>query len=200
MCSEIAPEPENERHFVAGEGGPSRIIESGFYSVILEGKVSLFREDFCDNPQVALHETLHALGFDHSKDRDNIMYPVTNCQQTLDDEIVDKINELYVQRPLADLEIENIGANKSGKYLNFEIFIANVGLVKAEEVFVSVLVEGENIKSFSFDELDLGFRKSLSVTNLKIPRKSNEIIFFIDYDNKIEELSEDNNQVVLRVA
>ena len=40
LCSEVAPKPEERGHFIAGEGGPSKIINTSVYAVILSGKVS----------------------------------------------------------------------------------------------------------------------------------------------------------------
>ena len=34
LCSEIAPDPEQEGHFIAGEGGPNKIINATKYSII----------------------------------------------------------------------------------------------------------------------------------------------------------------------
>ena len=74
-CSNVAPEPNEQGHFVAGEGGPSQVINTSIYSVILVGKVSLYRSEKCEEPKVALHEILHALGFDHTGNISSIMYP-----------------------------------------------------------------------------------------------------------------------------
>ena len=38
LCSEIAPSSENKDHFIAGEGGPSEIVDTGLFYVILSGK------------------------------------------------------------------------------------------------------------------------------------------------------------------
>src|SRR3989344_6683226 len=65
-CSEISPTPQEEGHFVAGEGGPSEILNTTLYAVILSGKISLYRDDECKQPKIAPHEILHALGFDHN--------------------------------------------------------------------------------------------------------------------------------------
>ena len=55
LCSDIAPKPEEEGHFVAGEGGPSEVINNTNFAVIFSGRVSLFRANECDEPIVAIH-------------------------------------------------------------------------------------------------------------------------------------------------
>ena len=112
-CSDITPEPTQKDHFVAGEGGPTLVINTTVYAIILEGKIALYRHEICDEPQIALHELLHALGFDHNSNSKSIMYPITNCAQELDDYIVQTINQLYSVPSRGDLLIEEIDANKS---------------------------------------------------------------------------------------
>jgi len=82
--------------FIAGEGGPTRIIEAGEFNVILHGKVLLIRDSKCERPNIALHEILHTLGFDHSDNPNNIMYYLSKCKQTIGSDIPELIHELYV--------------------------------------------------------------------------------------------------------
>jgi hypothetical protein len=42
-CSNVAPEPNEEGHFVAGEGGPSVIVNATRYAVIMLGRIGLYR-------------------------------------------------------------------------------------------------------------------------------------------------------------
>ncbi len=193
FCSDIASKPEEEGHFIAGEGGPTEIINASKYAIILAGKISLYRPENCDKPQVAIHELLHALGFDHNNNEESIMYPVTNCNQELDQDIINEINSLYSDLSYADLLIEDLQANKSGRYLNFDIIIANYGFRKAENSTLSLKVGDSVINSFNVGKLDIGSKKSLSVSNLKIPRSTQEIIFEIKSSQP--ELSKANNVV-----
>ena len=193
FCSDIAPKPEEERHFIAGEGGPTEIINASKHAVILAGKISLYRSENCNKPQVAIHEILHALGFDHNSNEKSIMYPITNCNQELDQEIISEINSLYAEPSYADLLIEDLQANKSGRYLNFDIIIANYGFRKAENSTLNIKVGDSVINSFNIGKLDIGSKKSLFVSNLKIPRNTREIIFEIRSSQP--ELSKSNNVV-----
>src|SRR3989344_7859555 len=124
LCSEIPPEPEQEGHFIAGEGGPSKIINATKFSIIEEGKISLYREEKCDEPLVAIHEILHALGFDHNNNKNSVLYPVTSCREKIDDYIVDEINRLYSIQSLPDMAIERASVKKKGAYMDFSMTIA----------------------------------------------------------------------------
>lgn len=200
VCSNVSPEPDQEGHFVAGEGGPTRIINTSLYAVILEGKFSLYRDDKCDTSHIALHELLHVLGFDHNNDPGSILYPTLNCDQILDQYFIDEINRLYVVSAKPDLKIQNVNATKSGRYLNFNINIINQGLVDTDNVVLGIYADGDFVSEFDLDEINIGSIKTLNVQNARLPsRFIKEITFFVDRENIIDELIEDNNQIELVV-
>ncbi len=194
-CSNLAPEPAQEGHFIAGEGGPSLFLNSTKYSIILKGEVALYRADSCETPQISTHELLHALGFDHNKNQDSIMYPITNCKQNIDKYITDEINRLYGEPSLPDLEIESLEANKSGRYLNFEVTIANIGLKNMKNSTLQVSTNSEIVENFDIGELDIGSKRHLSVKNLRLPKNSGNIDFIVK-TTQIE-LDKKNNQVTI---
>lgn len=197
-CSKISPKPEEEGHFVAGEGGPSLIINASRYSVIKTGQIALYRADNCDNPQIATHELLHALGFDHNNNEKSIMYPITGCEQEIDEDIIEEINRIYSQKPFGDLVIEEVEADKSGPYLNFEIIVSNYGLKSITNSTLKVIVEGGVIKAFNLGEIDIGTKKTLTIQNLRIPRSATEITFAVE--TKEQEIKSDNNSVNIKVV
>lgn len=199
-CSEIAPEPSERNYFVAGEGGPTEIVDSQLYAVILSGKISLFREEKCERPIIAIHEILHALGFDHSDNPRSVLYPTLNCNQQIEESTIDEINKIYSVQGLADLKIEEIEASKSGPYLTFRIEVLNQGLRKAENVMLSVYSEGEVRSDFELGDIDVGTRKVLTVENSRIPRGATEVTLVVDRENAIDEINQNNNEVKLVLA
>lgn len=201
LCSDISPEPEQRGHFVAGEGGPTRIINTSLYAVILEGKMSLYKEDRCETSHIALHETLHVLGFDHNQNPESILYPTLDCDQKVDQYIIDKINKLYLTPGAPDLAISDVSASKSGRYLNFDISITNQGLKNATGVILTVLSDGEEVGEFDLEMVGVGSTKTLNVQNVKLPsRSSSKVTLSVDKGNDIIELAESNNEVELSVS
>lgn len=200
LCSDISPEADEENHFVAGEGGPSRVINSTLYSIILEGKVALYREGNCDNSNVAIHEILHALGFDHNNNPKSILYPTLRCDQEIDQEIIDSINNLYDVDSLPDLIFDEVNATKSGRYLNFHMEVLNRGLKEAKTVTVGIYADGQFIEPFELKDISVGAKKIIDVQNLKVPLNGKTIEFVIDYDSQISEIYEDNNKIVLNTV
>lgn len=197
FCSQIAPEAERKGYFVAGEGGPTEVINNSIYGVILSAKVSFFREEKCDSPTIALHEILHALGFDHNNNPSSIMFPTLDCDQTLDDSIVADINRLYSVSSAPDLRFSEVDASKGGRYLNFDIKVINQGLKSADDVSLHVFADDKLVREFDLQRVDIGVSKTLEVDNLKTSRSAHEITFIIDYRDEIDEIFENNNKATL---
>lgn len=197
MCSNIEPSAEQEDHFIAGEGGPVQIINTTNYAVILAGKVSLYRPDSCEKPQIATHEILHALGFDHNSNTKSIMYPYTECDQIIEQEIIDEIARIYHEDALPDLVIETVKASKAGRYLGFEAVISNQGIEDSEGSELIVIIKREEVKTIEIGSLEIGVRKILTITNLPVSRNTEEITFSVQTDE--EELGKENNQVELLI-
>src|SRR3989344_2181684 len=65
-----------EGRYLGGLGGIDEARLNERFKIIGHGRVILEKSEKCFN--VVLHETLHALGFCHSTNQNNIMYPVEN--------------------------------------------------------------------------------------------------------------------------
>lgn len=186
MCSEVFLESKEKGHFIAGEGGPSEIVNTTNFAIILNGRIALYRDEVCDEPKIAIHEILHALGFDHHNNSESILYPTTGCNQEIDREIIEDINRLYSFDSLPDLAIEQLEANKTGRYLNFDINISNIGLADSAGASLEVYAGEERVANFTIGALEVGMRKILSVQNVRLPRSSGVIIFTVKSDDSAE--------------
>lgn len=196
LCSKL-PEPtqEQKNYFIAGEGGPTSVINTSLYAVIFNGSISLFREESCEQPLIAIHELLHALGFDHSQNKKSIMYPISDCKQVITQEIINEINQLYQGISLPDLRIEKVTATKSGRYIGFNITVLNQGLQDINQAQLVLTANNENVKTFELNEIEIGTSKFLTVSNLAGPRTFNQLTFQVISTQP--ELSLENNQVTL---
>jgi hypothetical protein len=198
MCSEIAPEAGEAGHFIAGEGGPSEIISTSNYAVILNAKISLYHKEECDEPKIAIHEILHALGFDHYNNSMSILYPITGCEQQIDSEIISDINKLYRTESLPDLVIDSIVANRTGRYLNFDINVSNEGLQDSKGADLGIYSGNDRIANFTIGKLEIGTKKMMYVQNVALPMGSDTIAFVVDSQDR--ELSLENNRAELSLA
>ncbi|MFA5174542.1 MAG: CARDB domain-containing protein [Candidatus Pacearchaeota archaeon] len=198
-CTEDEKNAIKENYFIAGEGGAKEIIQTERFNVITQGIILLYGNPHkavkCDWPNVELHELIHVFGFDHSSDKNSLMYPyLTSCNQRLDQSIVDNLKELYSIPNLPDLYFDNVNAIKKGRYLDFNVTIKNSGDISAENVLLTLLDENEKVDSFNLKKIDFGAGVTFSVSNLKlINRNSGDIKLVIDYDNSISEIDESNN-------
>ena len=192
-CSPDSYEKE-ENIFVAGEGGPTKIINSSF-SVIMNGKVLLYNESksTCDEPILELHELLHVFGYDHIGDKTKIMYPYLDCDQELNQDLINHMIEIYSIEPFADLYFESVSANKErtlGRwYLNFNVSINNQGIIDSEDSILKVSSEGELIESFDLKAISLGGGKNFYVNSLQIGSQTSDIEFVLEtktFDNNLK--------------
>ena len=182
--------------FIAGEGGPTKITQSENFNVIHKGGILLIRESKCENPNVGIHELLHALGFDHSDNPNNILYPISKCSQEIGQDTIDMINWLYSFPSLPDLMLENVSATMEGRYLDLNLTVRNAGLNDAPEAKIEVYADGKLVQEINFDLLDIGNGRRITMNNIFILQKSiNELRFLIKAD--FEELEKENNEVIL---
>jgi len=184
--------------FIAGEGGPTNITKSGDFNVISNGKILLYRESKCSDPNVATHELLHVLGFDHVSNKEDIMYPVSNCGQQISQSTIDLIDELYIVPSYPDLSFENASAIMHGKYLNLNISIRNAGLSRSPKTTVDIYAGTSKIKEIDLESLEIGHGRIISLTNIWVSKLSVENIG-ISIVSNFDELDKGNNHITLSV-
>lgn len=184
--------------FIAGEGGPTNISKAGNFNVITSGKILLIRDSECQKPNVAIHELLHVLGFDHSSNENNIMYNISKCSQGIGDDTINLINELYSLPSYADLVLEKVVPELHGKYLDVNISIRNNGFKASEKTNVKIYADGKYVEEVEIASLDTGFGVKSISKNININQLSvNELRFVIDSD--FEELNKENNELVFEI-
>ena len=186
-----------EDFFVAGEGGPVKVTRTKNFNVIHEGAILLIRSLKCERPNVAIHEFLHALGFNHSDNPNNVMYRVARCGQTMGDDIPRIINETYSEDPQPDLAFENVSATMQGRYLDVNVSVKNHGLKPSGKATIKITSGGDLIKEIEFEEADVGHGRILQLRNLFVIKPVvEEIEFFIDAG--FSELNKKNNKRKLK--
>jgi len=194
-CNENEPEIE-ENYFIAGEGGPVKIINITSFYVIEEGKVILsYKKPSCNNYNIELHELLHALGFQHSGNKKSIMYYSIECNQVLTQDIIDELKKLYSIQTLPDLTLVNVSAIKKGHYLDFSAIIKNKGLKNSQNFSLDLYSDEKKIDSFDLEKIKYGEGRILVAKDVTIPRKTNKIKFVINHSSS--ELNKENNFVEL---
>jgi len=200
-CSPDSYEKE-ENIFVAGEGGPTHIINSSM-PVIIRGKVLLYDEirGACDEPLLELHELLHVFGYDHINNENDLMYPYINCDQEVNSDLIANLISLYSIEPFVDIYFEDIDANKqryAGKwYLNFNVSISNQGILDANDLFLKIYQDDILVQDFDLELVKLGGGKDFFVNNLALDSSSNNIKF--ELETSTNEPNKKNNALELEV-
>jgi Astacin (Peptidase family M12A) len=188
----------NENYFVAGEGGPTSILETKDFNVITYGQVLLLRDSNCANPNIATHELLHALGFNHSTNPNNVMYPITNCDQTIGQDIPALINSLYSTPSYSDLSFANASAIIHGRYLDTNFSISNNGLNDSNKAILIISADGNQIDSETISPIQIGEGVTLMLKNLWVPSLNvNELEYQIN--TNFSEINKNDNQIRLEI-
>ncbi len=184
--------------FIAGEGGPTNITKAGEFNVILAGKILLIRDSECSKPNVAIHELLHVLGFDHSLNTANIMYNISACSQEIGDDTINLINELYSIPSHPDLVLNKVSPKMHGKYLDVNMSIKNEGLKSAGSTRVKIYADDEFIEEIELESLDIGFGVKSISRNIFVGRTNIQTLKF-DIETNYKELDKNNNVIVFEV-
>ena len=193
--------PIGEHLFAAGEGGPSRIINTSNFKTIEKGKILLYEDPRCNSPIVEIHELGHVFGFDHSADPKNIMYNISNCEQEISDDMIKLINDLYSIEALPDAVLANVQAVKRGRYLDFNVTVLNEGLVGIDEIDLAIVVGDEVVQIMEMGEIGIGYGRTLKATNVKLPSSGvDSVDFVVDRDDNVRELNEGNNALQMIVS
>jgi hypothetical protein len=185
--------------FAAGEGGPSKIINTSLFKTIEEGKITLYNGGICDYPIVALHELCHVFGFDHSKDPENIMFAVANCEQKMSDDMAELMTKLYSIEALADAKISKLNVTMKGRYIDFNISILNEGMIDIEKIILTVFADEKEVEVLDLGEIGIGYGRTLRMKNVRIPRNIETLKFILDAGNETRELNDDNNFVEMSI-
>ncbi len=184
--------------FVAGEGGPSNITKTPNFNVIKNGQILLLRESKCERPNVAIHELLHVLGFDHSSNPDNVMYNFSACNQEIGQDIIKTVNSLYSTPSLTDLSIENVSAAVHGRYLNTNISIMNIGLKDSENSAIKIYADEKLIEELDVEKLEVGYGRRIILGNILLLQTNfQNLKFILEYPD--EELNKENNEMILKI-
>ena len=186
--------------FIAGEGGAKEIIPTGKYNIITSGSVLLYKSPHgslvCKTPTIELHELLHVFGFDHSSDKNSLMYPyLTSCSQTLDRSILNELTRLYSEENLPDLYFENFTSPiRRGRYLDLNFTIKNSGTTDAKNVNFSIVEDGKIIETHDLGDIRFGAGVFMKIDSLRLSSSgSQNLSVIIDLKNTIKEYDKSNN-------
>ena len=184
--------------FVAGEGGPTNITVAGDFNVITHGDIVLIRESKCETPNVGIHELFHVLGFEHSPNRNNIMYNVTDCKQTIGEDMLHLLDELYSVPSNPDLYFEDVSAEMKGRFLNVNMTVFNGGLKDSANAEINIYADGDLVKQVELNELEIGGGRSISLGNVFIS-KINVNTLEIQISSEFDEINKENNKIKLEI-
>jgi hypothetical protein len=183
---------------IVGEGGPINVSIGKYFSIIGGGQILLIKDSNCPKPNLDMHEILHVLGFDHSQNSKSVMYSILDCDQEIDQVYIDKINYLYSSPSFPDLEIENLEASFSNRFLDYNLTIQNEGLADAGASYLDVYADDKKIDEIKIEPLKPGYGEKLTMSNFMVSKITFSSIKFV-VRTGYEELNKENNHAVLEI-
>lgn len=184
--------------FIAGEGGPTKIIQTDNFNIIYGGEILLVRTSECQTPNIPIHELFHVLGFVHSTNPGNIMYNISKCNQVIGEDIPRRINELYTLDSLPDLSFVDATAFVQNRYADLNLSIKNNGLKDSEKSKIKIYADDQLIKEVDLTPLRVGYGRTISLGNIYSKERNIEIIKVV-IESDFEELDKKNNEVILEI-
>ncbi len=184
--------------FIAGEGGPTNVTVAGQFNVITHGKILLIRESSCPNPNIAIHELFHVLGFGHSQNPENIMYSISSCEQTIGEDMLNEIARLYSIPSKPDLVFGDVSASISGRFLNMNLTVMNVGLANAGNSTLTIYSDSDVIREIELIPMQIGSGRIITIQNIFVS-KINVKELELEINNNFDEISKDNNKIKLEI-
>ncbi len=193
-CSEQKGE-ERESSYVAGEGGPNKVILLDLYPLIVDGKIYLYsqeKKNNCEYPVVEIHELMHVFGFDHINKTNEVLYPYVNCEQRLTEDIVNELKRIYTEKPKADLILKNLSVMTHEMYLDFNLTILNRGLIVSQNVSLLITSPEKTVYTSPIEDLQPGISQTINVKNILIKSISLNQLTFKTTTNSEEYFYENN--------
>jgi hypothetical protein len=170
-----------------GEGGPIEIVDTGFFNLTIKAIANILPAGIkCIDVNRALHELGHVLGFDHTDNPLDIMYPYESCSRQISQNEIRTLENLYSLEPKAQLHLYNISAFVHYGYLDLNFTVKNVGLVVSPETEVKIYSDNKNIAKVSIANLLPGSSFLGYLKNVKIIYGSKNLTIVVDPEEKID--------------
>lgn len=184
-----------------GEGGPASIIPYRGFNLINSSVMFVFpnRQDRCETVQTAEHEFGHATGLDHDGIPDSIMYASVRgtCLQKFKQPTIDAVNSLY-KNSKPDLRFAYATASESNGTFDIDMKVENVGLAYSGSVSLKLYDGSFFVWDGLIRPLAPGGSEVFLAKGLKMKPSNDSIQAFIDIESAQEELSREDNEIVLR--
>jgi hypothetical protein len=186
---------------VTGRAGP-RFLDTGLFNLSKSGEVLFvpvqIKEEWgqleCDMTEV--HEFGHILGLTHKDDLGNVMDPHGPCGVITHD-IVATLSKLYEIRPLPELSFYNTTAIQDGGTLYLGFGVRNRGLVESPNTAVLLKIDGNPVQNITVPSFQPGYGQLLWADVPISTSSINEINLTIDSENRFEEISKEDNSILL---
>ncbi|MCD6482936.1 MAG: matrixin family metalloprotease, partial [Candidatus Aenigmarchaeota archaeon] len=189
---------EQNEIVILGEAKIERMVDTGLFNISEDAVVYIkTRSKKCIEPVTVIHEFGHILGLDHVNDTKNIMYPYEDCDEKIENYTIETIKNLYSFSSLAELAFENISVDLEDNKLIVNGLLRNYGPVASSKTNLVIYVDDKTFYTLDIQELKPGEGIKFTVSGF-LDKPFKQIIIYIDEENSVSELFENNNEFILK--
>lgn len=165
-----------------------------------------------DMTNLAVHEIGHALGLGHNDAEDSIMNPILRIPskeiKALTQQEIQPLLDTYKTPPKPDLYIASNATVtkildkrlfKENYYINAVITIENIGLVDSTNATLLIKADDMVVREDNMPEMPIGAIFTRTYVYQPVAGNFSSVEIIIDSENRIGELDETNNRLVLKV-
>ncbi len=169
-----------------GEGGPIALVDTGLFNLTTKAVMHMLPAGTkCVDVNRALHELGHVLGFDHTSDSEDIMYPYESCSRRITDKETRTLESLYLLDSMPQFRLSNISAFVHGGLLDINFTVKNIGIIESPPTSLAIYADDKMVHTLSIESLKPGSGLVEFLKNARMQPGSQKLKLAVDPQENI---------------
>ena len=141
----------------------------------------------CVDLNRAIHELGHIIGFDHTTDPSDIMYPYESCARQITKKEIMTIESIYSMEPRPQLYLSGVSVLVDRGYANINFSVKNIGIIHTPKTEIFVYSDGKVAYKIELDILRPSDGVFEYLKNIRMASGSKSIGIIADPESKIDQ-------------